>query len=459
MVHSDALVLFGATGDLARKKLFPAVYRLAESGSLDGVSVVGVAVSDWDDDRLRRFAEESVLAKHPGADREVLGRLLGSVSYVRGDYRSPEVYAALAERLVGAEKPLAYLAIPPELFPLVVDGLARVGLAGRVRLVVEKPFGRDRESAAALNRALADSFPEERVFRIDHYLGKEAVENLLVWRFGNVLLEPVWNRNYIDSVQVTMAEERGVGGRGSFYETVGCLRDVVQNHAMQVVALLTMEPPVATDADTLTDEKVKVLRAMRSLNPSEVVRGQYVGYRGKEGVDAESDVETFVALRLQIDNWRWAGVPVFVRAGKAMPRNVTECVVRFKEPATMLFAPQGEATACDMMVFRLGDGEDGVTLYLSAKAPGGDFATRCVRLDVSFEEVFGERRSAYERLLGDALVGDRRRFGRDDVVDEAWRVVQPVIDAPEPVRPYEPGTWGPVAADAMVSGHGGWLLP
>jgi len=458
--RSDVVVLFGATGDLAKKKLFPALYLLAKNGRLD-IPVVGVAKSDWNDDAIRQHAREDVLAVHPDADTAVLDALVGRLTLINGDYSDHDTFERLADRIseLGTHRPLHYLAIPPSLFGPVVESLSKTGLADPpARVVIEKPFGRDLASAKELNAILHSAFAEEQVFRIDHFLGKEPVENLLVFRFANSLLEPVWNRRYIRSVQITMAESFGVQDRGSFYDSVGAVRDVFQNHLLQVVAFLAMEPPSAADAESLRDEKVRVLKAINAIDPDHVVRGQYVGYLNEAGVPPKSQVETYGAVRLDIESWRWAGVPWFVRFGKTLPCTALEAVVTFHEPPRMLFEEEGHQPHPNEVIFRL-SADDGVTFRVQAKQPGERMITRLIDLDVSFGTALGTRQEAYERLIGDAMDGIPTRFARQDMVEQAWRIVDPTLSSQSPVHPYFQGTWGPAEADRLTAGLVTWQAP
>jgi glucose-6-phosphate 1-dehydrogenase len=457
--RADALVLFGATGDLAKKKLFPALYHLTAGGELT-VPVIGVAKSDWDDNGLRDYARKAISASVDAVDEKVLSELLNRLSLVGGDYSDRGTFERLAGRLrdAGASRPVHYLAIPPSLFPAVVESLAAVGLNKGSRVVVEKPFGSDLASARALNAVLRKAFTESHIFRIDHFLGKEAVEDLMVFRFANAFLEPIWNRRYISNVEITMSEAFGVEGRGAFYDSVGTIRDVVQNHLLQVITLLAMEPPVRDDADSLRDEKVKVLKAMPPVSPDDVVRGQYEGYLAEPGVAPGSTTETYVALRFSIDSWRWAGVSWLVRAGKAMAATATEATVELYPPPKMLFASdQGRVPDSNLLRFRLG-ADDGVSLWVQAKSPGGRDVTHPVELAVDFSSTLGVRKEAYERLLGDALAGNPLRFAREDMVEEAWRIVQPALDHPSPIHVYPRGGWGPEEANRLIHG-GSWHPP
>ena len=458
--RADALVLFGATGDLAKRKLFPALYHLEQDRLLD-VPVIGVARSDWTDEGFRQHAREAIIAAEPHADAAALDPLCERLDLIQGDYAEQATWEELRATLDrhGSCNAVYYMAIPPSMFPEVANRLASVGLNERGRIVVEKPFGRDLKSAQELNTTLAEVFPEERIFRIDHYLGKESVEDLLVFRFSNTLLEPVWNRRYVRSVQITMSETIGVEGRGSFYDGVGAIRDVLQNHLLQVVALLAMEPPAGADAQFLQDEKAKVMAAMRAIEPTDLVRGQYVGYRDEPGVAEGSSVETFAAAKLFIESWRWAGVPWYVRVGKGLTESATEAVVEFHTPPRLLFDEAGGPPPDRNLVrFRLGK-QDGVTFALQAKTPGPHLDSQEVDISVDFAAALGERSEAYERLLGDAIAGSPRRFARQDVVEQTWRIVQPIIDDPGEVHPYFRGSWGPAEAERLLGDGDHWYPP
>ena len=449
---ADALILFGITGDLARRKLFTALYHLTREGVGD-VPIIGVATRGWTDRILRERARDALEADGVDIDDGVFERLSKNLCYVSGDYRDRSTFDAIAERAGGPACAVSYLAIPPDLFDDVVEGLAGAGLARRGRVVLEKPFGRDSRSAAALNDVVHQHFDETSVYRIDHFLGKEAVQNLMIFRFSNTILEPVWNRHYVRGVQITMAEEFGVEGRGRFYDDVGAVRDVIQNHLLQVVSLLAMEPPVSEHPDALRDERAKVLRAVETVGASDVVLGQYDGYRDEEGVAADSNTETYAAVRLEIDSWRWAGVPWVIRAGKGLQRTVTEAVVEFARPPRPLFADSDCAPGANQLRFRTKPDED-IVLSLQAKEPGPAMVSGPVDLHLQHDRARG--RDAYHRLLDAALRGDPALFARQDGVMEAWRIVDPILEPGAAVIGYPRGTWGPEAADAILGPDWSW---
>ncbi|HTB11309.1 MAG TPA: glucose-6-phosphate dehydrogenase [Bryobacteraceae bacterium] len=452
-LQSDALVFFGATGDLAFKQIFPALMALVDRHGLK-IPIVGVAKATWGLDQFRQRAEDSLKA-HGNFNEASFEKLLPLLKYVDGDYRDPKTYECLRTALDGAKSPLHYLAIPPAFFGTVVEGLAKSECAMNARVVVEKPFGRDLASAKELNRILESAFPEECIFRIDHFLGKEPVQNILYTRFANFFFEPVWNRVFIRSMQITMAEDFGVAGRGAFYEEAGCIRDVVQNHLLQILACLTMDPPRMQVPDSMRDEKSRVLKAVRPLAPEDVVRGQFNGYRKEKGVAPNSDVETYAALRLFIDTWRWSDVPFFIRAGKCLPVTATEVIVDFKRPPRDTFGEKLSGPG-DRLRLRLSP-EVLIALGMRVKVPGEPMVGEEVELIATHQT--GSDMAPYERLLGDALRGDQTLFANEEAVEAQWRVVDPVLRDPAPCIVYEPGTWGPKEADRLTEEFDGWLDP
>ncbi len=453
-LKSDALVLFGATGDLAHKKLFDTLQALYRRGVLEG-PVIGVAKSGMTREQLIERAREGIIKYGRGVDETAFNQFAQSFQYVDGDYGDPATFAKLKEALGQAQRPIHYLAIPPVLFGIVTKGLKVANCLENARVVVEKPFGRDLASAEALNRILHEVLEEKQVFRIDHYLGKEATQNVLYTRFANSFLEPIWNRNYISHIQITMAESFGVDGRGAFYDQTGCLRDVIENHLMQVVGFLCMEPPYWPDMERVRDEQVKLFRSIRTITTNDIVRGQFEGYLSEPGVSPKSRTETFAAVRVFIDNWRWNGVPIYIRAGKKLPLSATEVRVQFRRPPAVVF-PNEQAPAHNFVRFLFSPRIE-IGISMQVKIDGERMVGEPMELKVVDQQP--DEMSPYERLIGDAIQGDQALFARQDVVEEGWRIVEKIIDNAVPVHPYKPGTWGPEAVNDVLLPSGGWHAP